>query len=339
MLKTILRSNQIVTYYEETQKNTKIKKTKVSENQAFTNESKSMHKYSFLYDFSSTANPDMNLDMSESSEKFKIERTGYLQYKPARDIKRRLDTWLESFHFYQEQQRAAKKKMAHKLTFVTLTYPSKQTHSDNYCKRHHLNHFIIKSKRDYQVENYLWRAEAQANGNIHFHLIYDKYIHYAQIRKDWNDIIEGDGYITEFKKVHGHSDPNTTDIHGLKDIKSISAYVSKYMTKEEIGENRRRPLEGCLHGCSDKIRDIKQPVLRSLLDDYHDPRDNIHLVNGLVDFIRNSDLVKWEGDNENYSTTIITKIPMSKIIKAYSPRLYTEYKTHYQSLSTILFTK
>lgn len=339
MLKTVLRSNQIVTYYEETQKNSNIKKLKVSENQAFTKESKDMHKYSFLYDFSNNIDLDIDLDLSELSEKRRIERTGYLSYKAQRDIKRRVDTWSETMKFYKKTRQQQKKKIDHLFTFVTLTYPSEQRHDDNFLKRNHLNHFIIKSKRDYNIENYLWRAEVQKNGNIHFHLLYDKYIHHEKIKKDWNTIIEGDLYVSEYQKKNGNKEPNSTDIHGLKNVGNISSYISKYMSKTESEDDRRRKIEGNLHGCSDKIRDIKQPILTSLLDDYYDPKDRIYQVNSLIDFVRNSDLVQWEAESENYSTTIITKAPLSEIIQNFSPRLYTEYKAHYQDLSTKLFTK
>lgn len=339
MLKTVLRSNQIVTYYESMQKSNSAMKSSVVDNQAFTKEGKDMHKFSFLYDFSQEVNIDADIDLSEFSEKKKIERTGYLSYKSQRDIKRRVDTWSETLRFYKEDRQSSKKKINHMFTFVTLTYPSAQKHDDNYLKRQHLNHFIIKSRRDFGIENYLWRAEVQQNGNIHFHLLYDRYIHHSEIRKVWNEIIEGDYYVSEYQKKNGNKDPNSTDIHGLKNVSNISSYISKYMSKTEVSDDRRRKIEGNLHGCSDKIRDIKQPVLLSLLDDYYDPKDNIYVIDGLIDFVRNSELVKWEAEQENYSTTIITKLPLADIIQNYSPRLFSMYKKHYIDLNKILFTK
>ena len=62
----------------------------------------------------------------------------------------------------------------YKLTFITLTLPSKQIHSDNDIKSKCLNQFLIELKKNYGVNRYIWKAEKQENNNIHFHIIADK---------------------------------------------------------------------------------------------------------------------------------------------------------------------
>lgn len=166
----------------------------------------------------------------------------------------------------KERRSEHEKKILHyRLTFVTLTLCAAQFHKDDFIKRNLLNRFLIRLSRDpYNVENYFWRAEAQENGNIHFHIIIDKYIHYKELRNEWNAILKDYGYIEKYQskmleffkdgfrmsdnvqdkrteeqqraayeqnKKSNFTDPNTTDIHNLKFVNNIAAYISKYCAK------------------------------------------------------------------------------------------------------------
>lgn len=116
-------------------------------------------------------------------------------------------------------------------TFVTLTLPYTQLHCDKVIKRECLNHFLININRQYQCKNYLWKAEVQRNGNIHFHILFDKYIPWREVRNLWNRCVNRLGYVDWFCTEHNHLDPNSTDIHALKKVKNIRAYIAKYVSK------------------------------------------------------------------------------------------------------------
>lgn len=154
-----------------------------------------------------------------------------------------------------------------RIAFVTLTLPSKQIHSDNEIKASCLNQILIELKKVYKVKNYIWRAEKQKNGNIHFHILVDKFIPYQELRDRWNRIINKLGYVDNYRdsqkmwhssgfkvrvnllktwpkrkqleaynrgsKTHWNS-PNTTDIHSINKIRNIKDYITKYVTKNEI---------------------------------------------------------------------------------------------------------
>ncbi|MFC0181479.1 hypothetical protein SAMN04515674_104256 [Pseudarcicella hirudinis] len=105
-------------------------------------------------------------------------------------------------------------------TFITLTLPSKQLHHDNFIKNECLDPFIewLKSDREYitrkgkgkgllqgcNVKVYLWRAETQKNGQLHFHIIVDRWIDKDQIRWRWNQIVNRLGYVDRFRNVQLH---------------------------------------------------------------------------------------------------------------------------------------
>lgn len=154
-----------------------------------------------------------------------------------------------------------------KIAFVTLTLPSKQIHPDNEIKSKCLNQLLIELKKSYNVKNYIWRAEKQKNGNIHFHLLVDRFIPYQELRDRWNRILNKLGYVDGYRveqqtwhqngfrvrknllptwskkkqfesyqrgaKTHWNS-PNSTDIHSVRKIRDLKSYITKYVTKNEV---------------------------------------------------------------------------------------------------------
>src|SRR5690606_29708884 len=80
------------------------------------------------------------------------------------------------------------------LTFVTCTLPAKQIHSDKVIKRAFVL-FLDNLKKTYGVRQYIWKSEAQNNGNLHFHVLIDRYIDWQIIRKLWNSQMVRLGYV------------------------------------------------------------------------------------------------------------------------------------------------
>lgn len=187
----------------------------------------------------------------------------------------------------QKHARNPLKSKQHELTFVTLTLPSKQVHDDEFIKRHCLTYLISQLQAKKLCAAYLWKAEKQNNGNIHFHLLIPNYIPHSYLRKVWNGIMERHGYIQAYrermKKWHYNgfkvrkdllgkwsetkqraayetgkkeewSNPNTTDIHQLRTIKNTKAYIAKYIGKNE--SEKQHKVSGHLWGRSDNIDDL-----------------------------------------------------------------------------------
>ncbi len=182
--------------------------------------------------------------------------------------------------------RANGRNYSFKICFITLTLPSKQVHSDIELKKGALNQFLIEARKRWGVKNFIWRAEKQANGNLHFHVIADKFIPWSELRDTWNRIINKFGYVDTYRsqmrefhksgfkvrdellkswsfisqkrayetgKVNDWASPNSTDIHAVHKIKNIQAYFSKYFFKSEQNEN----LTGRLWGCNYELSNIE----------------------------------------------------------------------------------
>lgn len=173
-----------------------------------------------------------------------------------------------------------------KIAFITLTLPSMQQHPDNEIKEKCLNQFLIEITKHYKASNYIWRAERQKNGNIHFHILVDKFIPWSEMRDRWNRIINKLGYVDRYReemrkfhaegfkvrkellkhwdyqkqikayqkgKINDWQSPNSTDIHSLYKIHNVKNYVTKYCTKHESQDE----ITGRIWGCNYELSNIK----------------------------------------------------------------------------------
>jgi hypothetical protein len=108
------------------------------------------------------------------------------------------------------------------------------------------------------MRGYLWRAETQKNGSLHFHISTNIVIHHKILRDYWNSCLEPLGYIDAFEREHGHRNPNSTDIHSVYKVKNLGAYLAKYMAKK----NEYRPVQGRQWFLSSSLSKI--PPLREI---------------------------------------------------------------------------
>ncbi|WP_157730177.1 rolling circle replication-associated protein [Tenacibaculum jejuense] len=188
-----------------------------------------------------------------------LKELGTLSNNQKKSCKKVCENIINTVIFSRE--RNSDYKTGQYVVFVTLTLPSKQQHSDKQIKRLQTR-YIENLQKTYGVKYYVWKAEAQKNGNIHFHLLLDKWIHHTVHRKLWNKQLDKLGYLDSFQSKHGHRNPNTTDVKSLKKddkgrkIKNPTSYIVKYMTKFEFG---KRPILGKLWGCSDEAKQLDYP--------------------------------------------------------------------------------
>ena len=139
-----------------------------------------------------------------------------------------------------------------KINFITLTLPSQQGSIEDKAIKHCLDNFIKRCRRKHKLVSYVWRAERQANGSIHFHIITDVYIHYEKIRNDWNECLRPTGLIDKFKEKHGHENPNSTDVHAIWKVKNLTQYFVKYMSKKR--KEKEEPIKGKVWDCSTNLK-------------------------------------------------------------------------------------
>lgn len=153
------------------------------------------------------------------------------------------------------------KRQKFHLAFWTLTLSAPQYFkSDSDIKKQLLEPFLRKMRKK-GMRNYIWKAELQQNGNIHFHLLTDFFLPYTVIRDTWNNCQSRLGYIDDFERRFGHRDPNSTDVRSVKSGSQIASYLSKYMLKptEKNKQQKLSPVEaekrkGKVWDCSQNLK-------------------------------------------------------------------------------------
>ena len=132
----------------------------------------------------------------------------------------------------------SKKWYSFKVGFMTLTIPEKQKHTDIEFHYKVFAPFIRVLKNKYDLGEFVWKAEAQDNGNLHYHLTINVFIHHADIKKEWNKQLEKAGY--NFK-TEGHRNA-TTQIKATKNIKNLANYLCGYLSKKDFVKKKYKKI-------------------------------------------------------------------------------------------------
>lgn len=116
--------------------------------------------------------------------------------------------------------------------FITLTLSGKQSHSDNEIKKILLKPFLDVLIKRYPSIQWVWKAEPQRNGNIHFHIITNHFIPKSYVNRVWNRIQRRHGYLDKYHAKHGHWNPPSTETRKVKGKERSANYMLKYMIKD-----------------------------------------------------------------------------------------------------------
>ena len=180
--------------------------------------------------------------------------TGEMNAQSKRRLMKIFYLWSDSIDMYNLKMKEMKMSSFKKLVFITLTLCCTQFHADAQIKVNCLKPFLRVLREKYNCQNYVWKAETQANGNIHFHLIVDTYIQKELVSDAWNNAIENLGYVSEFEKKYGHRNPPSARIEAVRKMDNIDRYCAKYLCKE----SNYRKIEGALWKASVPLYQLRE---------------------------------------------------------------------------------
>jgi hypothetical protein len=178
--------------------------------------------------------------------------TGVLTPFAKKKLKRAIGLMVASAKEKEAPNFKTGKTFKFKVNFITFTLPALQGEVTDKSIKHCLDNWVKRAKRKHKLNSYVWRAERQANGNIHFHMITDVWIHYEKIRNDWNACLRETGLIEKFKEKHGHENPNSTDVHAVWKVRNLTQYFVKYMSKAH--KEGEQPIKGKVWDCSANLK-------------------------------------------------------------------------------------
>lgn len=171
----------------------------------------------------------------------------------------------------------------HRNMFITLTLPAEQVHTDTEITKICLGSFLDRCRKLGILTNYVWRAEKQKNGNIHYHIITDTFCNFSLIKNLWHLSLEKLGYISVFQRkfiampfdvykrldfnsgvpiqkvagayAHGvrtkWRNPPTTQVDYITNASELSLYLSKYVGKQD--KEKENIVQGRVWSCSSSV--------------------------------------------------------------------------------------
>jgi len=185
-------------------------------------------------------------NLKDNKVKGKLSTKSYLH------VRKHLVAWLKCLEYNKNHRVSSSGGVKHYPTMITLTLSAIQKHDDKLLKRHLFGRFIEWIKAKYDVKYYFIRYEAQSNGNIHGHLIVDRYVSMHEIRENWNRILNRLGYVDDFEEKYKHRNPPSTHVEVLGNTTEGVNYMIGYVMKK----CKNRPIQGRQYGMSDELKEM-----------------------------------------------------------------------------------
>ena len=203
-----------------------------------------------ITEWNSYAKSEEQLDLINNT---KSAYSGEITEGGRKRMKRCLLLWAESINLFNSDYRHTVRANEKKLVFLTLTLSAVQIHSDQEIKAKILKPFMRWLRESEKCTNYIWKAEVQKNGNIHFHVILDKFVDKDFIRDEWNMAQENLGYITRFEAKNGVKEAPSTQIEIVENQEQIERYIGKYISKSQ----GCRSIEGRVWDASRNVKSLR----------------------------------------------------------------------------------
>ena len=191
----------------------------------------------------------------EKFRKNKLSYKGEMNKKSKSKIIRCVNVLFDISHEKKFWNEKRKKWNKFRLNFITLTLSSAQMMvEDRIIKKECLEWWLSVARRKFGMKHYVWKAERQKNGNIHFHITTNIFIGVQELRDSWNRAQERIGFLDLFEKKFNHRNPNSTDVKIVRNSKDLGVYIGKYISKELKKEDR---ISGKLWDCSKSLKSVK----------------------------------------------------------------------------------
>lgn len=185
--------------------------------------------------------------------------TGEITKGSKKRLQRAISLFVQATRERQVLNPVTGRHMSFRYNFITLTMPPSENSTDaKYCHKYLLQPFLRTLRRKYGLKNYVWKCELQKNDNVHYHLTTDTFIHYQDLRNEWNHVLDLRGMLDNYKAKYGHSDANSTDVKKVHKVQDMEAYLIKYVTKEDA---QGRKLNAKVWDCNQSLKQAKYFVV------------------------------------------------------------------------------
>ncbi len=133
---------------------------------------------------------------------------------------------------------------------ITLTIPTAHLISRKRANYNLLPNFLQWLRRQGGV--YVWKAEQTQRGQVHYHLVYSRFVAHDAVRKEWNKVLKANGLLDAYARQHGHYHAPSSEVKGVRDKSELSRYLQKYVVK-----SGPTPAGGRVWGCSRELSAVR----------------------------------------------------------------------------------
>lgn len=178
-----------------------------------------------------------------------------------------------------------KKWEPYRINLITLTF--KHNMQDDAKARMLLVMWLEMARYRWSLERYVWKAEPQERGAIHFHIATGMYIPHKEIQYTWNRLLA----------KHELAQPyaNSTDVHACFNVRNLEAYLTEYLMNDDKHAGRRM-IRGRLWSCDHKLSQAGKKYLYCDNEDAYalqkslDEFDLRHRMNSIKPFMSFTDI-------------------------------------------------
>jgi len=193
-----------------------------------------------------------------------------------------------------------------RTNFITLTLTNSQrliSAKEGYASL--LRPWLRYMKTKCGLKDYVWKAELQKNGQLHYHLASSTFLPQNLVRWKWNKVSKKAGLLDTFARQYGHFNPPSTEIKAITNVKDAKSYIAKEFQKKV---QNKISVKG-------KVFDCNEPLKRNCFSEL---LDNLTWYN-LRNAVQNHTLHLKELDNcIIYNTTRPLQYVSPFILKGYS---------------------
>lgn len=190
--------------------------------------------------------PDDGEDGESGSNIKEVRKSAYsgrVTVGMRRRVSRCIDLLLSSAVLKHVVEPSTGKGFSFRINFVTLTLSDPSTKlSDRDIKKLLLDPFLKRMRYRHKLNSYVWKAERQKNGALHFHIVTDTWLPWKSIQDNWNDLQRKHGLLESYHDQFERWDPNSTDVHAVRSGKEARVYIAKYLgksgSKDDIVQGR-----------------------------------------------------------------------------------------------------
>lgn len=177
------------------------------------------------------------------------------------------------------------KKSKRFMAFYTVSFPSGL--SDYHIRKIH-NTALTRIRKYRKSFTYLWVAERQKNGTLHFHMLTNEWLNVRIINHIYKKAIATQIKKDQLTDIKFNQDKyNGVDVKPVSNIQGLKKYLVKYVTKNN------EKMNGLMWNCSSEISAL---ITHLYLDN-----DEFKTISSKVIYIQTMD---FYNENTNFTTSI-----------------------------------